>query len=96
MDRTRLNIGAYILNSYARTERHIKEVAECGIDFITSMSYDLPALDLFHKYGVGAIVSGIVPGWWGGDGENAGKLCETNPMETYREAAEKFADHPAV
>ncbi len=96
MDRTRLNIGAYILNPYARTERHVKEVADCGIDFITSMNYDIPTLNLFHKYGVGAILNDIVPGWWGGDGSSAGKLCEANPMEKYKEAAARFVDHPAV
>jgi hypothetical protein len=37
MDRKRLNIGAYILQPYARTERHIKEIADCGIDFIVCM-----------------------------------------------------------
>ena len=74
MDRNRLNIGAYILQPYARTEQHIKEIAECGIDFIVCMGNDRPALDYFEKYGVGAIVSGIVPGWWGGDGNNAGKM----------------------
>ena len=100
MDRNRLNIGVYHLKPYARTEAHIKEVADCGIDFVVCMDNDRPALDLFHKYGVGAIVSGIVPGWWGGDGNNAGKLAETNPMEKYEAAAAAFtashADHPAI
>ena len=96
MDRSRLNIGAYILQPYARTERHIREIKECGIDFIVCMGDDRPALDLFAKYGLGAIVSGIVPGWWGGDGDNAGLLAERNPLERYTEAAEKFTDHPAV
>ena len=96
MDRTRLNIGAYHLRSYARTEAHIKDVADCGIDFVVCMDNDRPALDLFHKYGVGAIVSGIVPGWWGGDGSNAGKLADTNPMEKYEAACASFVDHPAI
>jgi hypothetical protein len=96
MDRSRLNIGAYTLQPYARTEDHIREVAECGIDFIVCMSYDRPALDLFHKYGVGAIVSGLVPGWWGGDGGNAGKFAEARPLELYKTAAATFADHPAI
>ena len=56
LDRTRLNIGAYILQPYARTEKHIKEIRECGIDMIVDMGYDLKALDLFYKYGLGAIV----------------------------------------
>ena len=96
MDRNRLNIGAYHLRPYARTEAHIKDVADCGIDFVVCMDNDRPALDLFHKYGVGAIVSGIVPGWWGGDGSNAGKLADTNPMEKYEAANVSFVDHPAI
>ena len=96
MDRNRLNIGAYHLRPYARTEAHVKDVADCGIDFVVCMDNDRPALDLFHKYGVGAIVSGIVPGWWGGDGSDAGKLADTNPMEKYEAAAASFVDHPAI
>lgn len=64
MNPCRLNIGAYILQPYARAERHIREIAECGLNFIVCMVYDIPALDLFHKYGVGAVVNGVVPGWW--------------------------------
>ena len=96
MDRSRLNIGAYILQPYARTEAHIRDVADCGIDFIVCLNNDRPTLDLFHKYGVGAIVSGIVPGWWGGDGNNAGQLAERNPMEKYEAAAATYVDHPAI
>ena len=96
MDRSRLNIGVYHLRPYARTEAHIKDLADCGVDFVICMENDRPALDLFSKYGVGAIVSGIVPGWWGGDGDNAGKLAETNPISKYEEAAAKFQDHPAI
>lgn len=96
MDRNRLNIGVYHLRPYARTEAHIKDLAECGVDFVICMENDRPALDLFSKYGVGAIVSGVVPGWWGGDGDNAGKLSETNPISKYEEAAASFKDHPAI
>ena len=96
MDRNRLNIGVYHLKPYARTEAHVKEVADCGIDFIVCMENDRPALDLLHKYGVGAIVSGIVPGWWGGDGNNAGTMAAVNPLEKYASAAAAFTDHPAI
>lgn len=96
MNRNRLTIGTYILQEYARSERHIKDLADCGIDFVTSMANDRKALDLFEKYGVGAIVNGVVPGWWGGDGSNAGKLETSNPPEKYAEAAARFIDHPAI
>ena len=62
MDRSRLNVGAYILKPYARTEQHIKDIADCGIDFMTCVDYDKKMLDLFNKYHIGAVVSGVVPG----------------------------------
>ena len=96
MDPSKLNIGAYYLAPYASTEQHVKEVAECGIDMIVNMRYDLNTLDLFHKYHVGAIVTGIVPGWFGGDGSNAGTMEMKNPLEAYKGAAEAFTDHPAI
>lgn len=96
MDRSKLNIGAYYLQPYARTEQHVRDAADCGIEFFCSMSYDTAVLDLFHKYGIGAIVNGVLPGWWGGDGERAGQMESTNPMHLYKEAADGFKDHPAI
>ena len=89
MDRTKLNIGAYCLAPYARTEQHIKELAECGIHLVICVDYDLPTLDLLEKYHVGAIVHTDMPGWWGGDGSNAGTMEQTNPFPLYVEAADR-------
>jgi len=96
MNRDKLIIGTYILQKYARSEQHIKDLADCGIDFVICMQNDREALDLFEKYGVGAVVTGVVPGWWGGDGANAGKLEASNPPEKYVQAAAEFQDHPAI
>ena len=96
MNRSKLNIGAYFLAPYARDERHVREVKECGIDFVVCMENDRPALDRMHRYGVGAIVTQILPGWWGGDGDNAGKMAEMNPISGYEAAADTFEDHPAI
>ena len=96
MNRNRLNIGAYHLQPYSRTEEHIKDVRDCGVDFIVCMDYDKAAFDLFEKYGVGVVVNRVVPGWWGGDGNNAGTMEKRNPLSAYEEAAESFADHPAI
>ena len=96
MNRNRLNIGAYILRPYARTEKHIRQIKECGLDFIVCMDNDRKALDLFSKYGLGACVVGVVPGWWGGNGDNAGTMEATNPFPKYIDAAKNFEDHPAV
>ncbi len=96
MDRSRLNIGAYTLRPEARSERHVREIAECGIDFMVCVPPERPMLDYFQKYGVGAVVTGVLPGWWGGDGGNAGQLREKNPIGGYVAAAAEFRDHPAV
>ena len=96
MDRSRLNIGTYILQPYARTEQHVKDIADCGVDFVVCMQNDRATLDLFSKYGIGAVVTGVLPGWWGGDGERAGMLSSINPMESYKSAAAAWEDHPAA
>ena len=96
MDRSRLNIGAYILQGNSRSEAHIKDVADCGIDFMMYMNNDTAALNLFSKYGVGAILVGTVPLWWGGFGDNAGTLQTQHPLSEYEAGAAKFTDHPAI
>ncbi len=97
LNRNKLIIGAYILQPYARTEKHIRELAECGIELVVCLSKpDRETLDLLEKYHVGCIVSGILPGWWGGDGAGAGTLHERNTLDIYLKAAEEFEDHPAI
>lgn len=96
MNRKRLNIGTYILQPYARTHPHIRDLSACGIDFVVGMDYDIETLNLFEQYGIGAVVSGIVPGWFGGLGENAGEMAKCNPLQKYDEAAENYKDHPAI
>ncbi len=100
MDRNRLNIGVYHLKPYARTEAHIKDLKECGIDFVLCMDCDRPTLDLFHKYGVGAIVHDVVPLWSFGLRRELGAMSSVNTMDKYEAAAASFtashADHPAI
>ena len=105
MNKNKFHIGAYLLQQNARTEEHIRDIAECGLDLIVCLNlvrnesgtgYDTGVLDLFSRYGLGCIVSGVLPGWWGGDGERAGDLCRVNPLSAYETAAASFSDHPAV
>ena len=96
MDRSKLNIGAYVLQAYARSEQHVRDIADCGIDFMTWIPYDRRLLDLFQKYHIGAIVNKAVPGWWGGEGKDAGLLSTKHPMEVYEKGAARFRDHPAI
>lgn len=96
MDISKLIIGAYYLAPYASTAQHVHDLAECGIDVVINMRNDRAALDLLHQNNVKAIVSGIIPGWFGGDGANAGAMCEKNPLDRYEQAADAFIDHPAI
>ena len=96
MDDRKLRIGAYYLAAYASTEQHVKDLAACGIDVVMNMRNDRAALDLLDKHGVKAVVSGLVPGWFGGDGSNAGTMAQKNPLEAYKLAAQRFEDHPAI
>ncbi len=92
----KFHIGTYYFQKNARTEEGVKDLSESGIDVVFCIDNDREMLDLFHKYGVSAVVSGIVPGWFGGHGDNAGTMCEKNKREAYINGINAFVDHPAV
>ena len=92
----KFHIGTYYFQKNARTEQGVKDLSESGIDVVFCLDNDREMLDLFNKYGVSAIVSGIVPGWFGGHGDNAGTMAETNKREKYIDGINAFVDHPAI
>ena len=77
MDRSRLNVGTYELKPYARTEAHVRDMAECGIDFVIAPLFG-QTLDLCAKYNVGVVQQWTLPYWWGG-----AKTC-TNGASRWR------------
>lgn len=75
MDRTKLLIGTYGLAPYARTEAHVRDLKDCGIDFVFGVpAKDHATLDLLAQYGLGAIATEAFPAWWGGNGDKAGQM----------------------
>lgn len=94
-DRSKFLIGTYCLQPYARTEAHIRQLADAHIDFICAAPCDRVLLDLCQKYGVGLFAQ-YLPGWGGWLGENAGKMAETIPLSEYERCAAEFRDHPAI
>ncbi len=96
LDRSKFFLGTYILQDYARTEAHIKDLADCGIDVVMCMQSDMDALDLFAKYGVGAMVNDVLPGWWGGNGERSGMMHTVNTPDKYEASLAAFKEHPAI
>ena len=95
-DRKKLLIGTYCLKEYAFSEAHVRMLADAGIDFICAAPADKDLLDRCEKYGIGIFATGILPAWWGGDGDRAGQLAEAAPVSSYEEAAKNFVDHPAI
>ena len=98
LDRGRLQLGAYCLNPPSvRTREVVRGIRECGLDFIVGVPVtDRRALDFFAEEGVGVIATAAFPGWWGGDGQRAGRMHEDNPLAAYTRCAAKFMDHPAL
>ena len=92
-DRSKIQIGTYCL--YNTSEERIKWLNEAGIDFVAGAPYNHDVLDLFSKYDVGAFIS-YLPGWYGGDGSNAGGFASAVPSGAYNSYAENFVDHPAI
>lgn len=97
-DRTRFQIGAYCLNPPSvRTREVIRDIKRCGIDFIAGVpNGDAAALAHFKAEGVGVVAGGIVPGWWGGNGDRAGKMKDVNPINVYKWCMDNFVRSAAV
>lgn len=91
-----IGIGTYYLAPYARTENNIKAAAECGINFFVNIPNDATLLHQLQQYNIGAIVNGIFPSWFGGDGSNAGQMAEKNPLSLYEKGIENFIDAPNI
>ena len=94
--RRRIAMGAYILAPEAQTEAHVRDLAACGIDFLAGTACPPELLVLLHSHGMGAMQTGVMPHWWGGDGKNAGQLHLANPLSAYEQAVAAWQDHPAV
>ena len=93
MNRKKLNIGAYWLQPYAGTEEHVRDIAACHIDMMVCVHEAMrDTLDHFKTYGVGAVVVGAVPGWWGGNGKS-GEMAECNPNQKKDASKESHKHH---
>ena len=90
LDRTRFQIGAYRLRPYAQTEEHVRDIRDCGIDFVAGISSAtleerMRVLDLFDKYGLCAVVTDTLQDL----DPYRGKLTEANvPLSKYDTAAD--------
>lgn len=93
IDRSKILTGVYTFNT--RTEERVQWAKEAGIDIIIGAPNNTEFLDLLQKYEMGAFLS-YLPGWWGGDGLNAGGYAAAVPSGTFDSYAGNFVDHPAI
>ena len=95
-DRSKFHIGVWRYREYLHDEAHVKELAECGIDYVCLGNgwNDKTLLDLFEKHGIGIMASGPVPRW--GAWLKSGGWEKAHPPEEYVMSLDRFTDHPAI
>ena len=93
----RLAIGMSGFSKAVCNEAGVRRLKDIGADFASGVRFDDTAtLDLFQKYGLRAVVSGL-PGWWGGGKKNApGTMAEKRPVAAFEKALETFRPHFAM
>ncbi len=96
MDRSKLLVGAYYLTDNLHDDRHVKEVADAGIDFLVAVKATTNVLDLCRKYKLGMITASRIPMWWGSDGKRAGQYRETLPLDKLEAIRQACKAHPAL
>ena len=96
MDRSKLLVGAYYLTENLYDDRHVKEVADAGIDFLVAVDAKKSVLDLCEKHKLGVITASNIPMWWGGEGKLAGQYRETLPLEKLDVIKQSYPSHPAL
>ena len=93
LPKDRFNIGTYCVAAYAQTESHIRDMKECGIDFVIGLRGD-KARPLLAKYGIMEIVGGYIPHPPGSP--KAGTWEKTGKLEAFDKGCERFlADYKA-
>ena len=95
----KFRIGAYYLRPYAQTERHVRDLRACGIDFVVGIRpAERRALDLLHSNGVSVVATNVFPPL--PPRRDAARYGELAPAKRYDAAGAKFIadglDHPAV
>lgn len=92
--------GYYKTNPNVCTERHVLEMKEAGIDFVSDVEIsNRRFLDLLHRHGLSAVALRAVGYWCGGNGSRAGQMPEVYPRGKYERQIRDFKnglDHPAI
>ncbi|MHB1151337.1 MAG: hypothetical protein ACYCWE_07920 [Eubacteriales bacterium] len=96
MDRNKLLTGAYFFGKNMYSDKHVKALADMGVDILVAVPPDKELLDLCEKYGIKVILSGAVPGWWGDNGQKAGQYKDSLDLTVFDKIKETYLSHPAI
>ena len=92
----RYPVGLFYFTEDLWTDEGVKQACETGADFFVSVGSSEPFLSLCEQYGMGIISSSNIPGWWGGDGENAGGYANHFPAGKLEEIKKDYTQSTAI
>lgn len=97
MDRNKFLIGTFgYSDKTLHNEEKFQDLINFGTDYIINANADKDIIALCEKHNIPLIASGRFPGWWGGDGENAGTYHEKVKPEDVCGILEKAIDSPII
>ena len=92
--RSKLLVGAYYLTDNLHDDKHVKEVADAGIDFLVAVNARKDVLDLCQEYQVGVIASSNIPMWWGDDGKRRGSTTKRCRLKNWTSSSRATSPTP--
>ena len=92
----RYPVGLFAFDRELWTDEGVKQAAETNADFFMSVASSEPFVSLCEKYNLGIISNSNIPGWWGGDGENAGNYENHLIIDKLEEIKKDYPKSPAV
>jgi len=94
--RGRYPVGLFAFDQELWTDGGVKQAADTGADFFMSVGSAEPLLSLCEKYNLGIISNSNIPGWWGGDGSNAGGYADHFQPEKLGEIKKAYPSSAAL
>lgn len=97
MNRSKFLIGTFgYSDKTLHNEEKFQALLDFGTDYIISANADKDLIALCEKYNIPLIANGRLPGWWGGDGENAGTYHEKVKPEDVCGILKNAIDSPVI
>ncbi|MCL2815164.1 MAG: hypothetical protein FWD23_11245 [Oscillospiraceae bacterium] len=92
----RYPVGLFAFDQELWDDAGVKQAADTGADFFVSVGSAEPLLSLCEKYDLGIISNSNIPGWWGGDGGNAGGYADYFHAGKLEEIKKTYPSSPAL